>query len=223
MTAAPDPADILATLNTTVEKLQKSARATLPMFAIGILATIIAAGVAVYYIVTLSADLHDARRQLTQSQAALSDAQGKLATVGQSLRQSQEHATSSAAAQTIANAISDVNSSQQSLSAVSSSINSAAARIAAPSSAEAPTGTCRLQVEGVTYIDGGCEIELIQGGSFRIWTVGRTGPSATVVRRGPNGLGSWQPAPSQATVDLGELQRKGACWFNENGQICAWK
>ena len=190
------------------------------MFMIGILATIIAAAIAVYYIVTLSADLRDARQKLDQSQTALSETQGKLAILNGTLRQAQQHAVSPQAAQSIQSALTDVSNSQQSLSAVSSSLNAATARIAPVGP---PQGTCRLVVNGVSYIDGNCEIALQKGGSFQIWTTGRTGPSASVVRQGPFTTGSWQAAPGQPQTDLGQLQRKGACWVNDNNQICAWK
>jgi hypothetical protein len=220
MTDAPDSTAILSTLNESLQRLQRSARRTVPMFVIGILATVIAAGVAVYYIMTLSSDLRDARRKLDQSQTALSETQGKLAILNESLRQAQLHVVSPQAAQSIQSALTDVSSSQQSLTAVSSSLNAATARIAP---AGPPAGTCRLQVNGVSYINGNCEIVLEKGGSFQIWTIGRTGPSASVVRQGTYGLGSWQAGPGQPQIDLGQLQRKGACWENGDNQICAWK
>ena len=220
MSTRSDSAAALSTLNEAVEKLQRSARRTVPMFMIGILATVIAAGIAVYYIVTLSSDLHDARQKLDSSQTALSETQGRLAILNESLRQAQLHTTSPQAAQTIQSALTDVSSSQQSLTAVSSSLNAATARIAPVGP---PVGTCRLAVNGISYIDGNCEISLGKGGNFQIWTVGRTGPSASVVRQGSSSIGSWQAAPGQASVELGQLQRKGACWVNDNGQICAWK
>ena len=223
MSSAPESTAIIATLNETLERLQKSARTTIPMFVVGILATIVAAGVAVYYIMTLSAALHDARHKLEQSQTALSETQGKLATLNETLRRlAQQHVNSPQAAQTIQNAISDVSTSQQSLTAVSSSLNSATTNIT-PTGTETPGPTCKLEVNGVSYITGSCEVALSKGGSFQIWTVGRTGPSASVVRSAGSATGSWQAAPGQASVNLGQLQRKGACWFNENGQICAWK
>jgi hypothetical protein len=190
------------------------------MFVIGILATFIAAGVALYYILTLSADLRDARKKLEQSQTALSETQGKLAILNENLREAQAHAASPQAAQSIQTALTDLSNSQQSLTAVSSSLNAASAKIATPGP---PSGTCRLQVNGVSYINGNCEIELRKGGSFQIWTIGRTGPSASVVRQGTSATGSWQAGPGQPAVDLGQLQRKGACWVNDDNQICAWK
>lgn len=220
MTNAPDSAAILATLNQSVERLQRSSRRSVPMFVVGILATIIAAGVAVYYILTLSADLRDARKKLDQSQTALSETQGKLAILNETLREAQLHAGSPQAAQSIQSALTDVSNSQRSLTAVSSSLNAATASIAAVGP---PVGTCRLQVNGVSYMNGNCEIAVEKGGSFQIWTVGRTGPSASVVRQGDSTTGSWQAGPGQPRVDLGQLQRKGACWVNDNNQICAWK
>ena len=220
MTNAPDSAAVLATLNESVQKLQRSSRRSVPMFVVGILATCIAAGVALFYILTLSSDLRDARLKLDQSQTALSETQGKLAILNESLREAQQHVVSPQAAQSIQSALTDLSNSQQSLTAVSSSLNAANARIAP---AGPPTGTCQLQVNGISYINGNCEIALEKGGSFQIWTVGRTGPSASVVRQGVSTTGSWQAGPGQPQVDLGQLVRKGACWVNDNNQICAWK
>lgn len=221
MSTVPEAA-VLATINDAVEKLQRSTRTTAPMFAIGIIATVVAAAIAVYYILTLSANLRDANRRLQQSQSTVSEMQAKLSAVNHSLQQAQQTVTSPVAQQTIANAISDVSNSQKTLTSVSSSISEATATIA-PEVAQAPIGRCQVEVGGVAYISGPCEIQMQRGGSFQVWTVGRTGASASVVRQDAYGIGSWQAAPGQAAVNVGTLQRRGACWFNTNAQICAWK
>lgn len=220
MTSAPEAADIFVTLNETVQRLQKSTRRTLPVFLIGIAATIAAAGIAVYYIVTLSNDLAAARVQLQQSNAALKMTQSKLARLQDLLRETQQHVTSAGAAATIANAISDLASSQRTLTAASTSIDAAATKI---SPTPPPIGTCRLIANNVTYMNGQCEITIMRGGSFRMSAVGQQGPSASVSRQGAFATGSWQAGPGAPVAQLGPLRRNGACWFNENGQICAWK
>jgi hypothetical protein len=98
------------------------------MFLVGILATIIAAAVAVYYILTLSSDLHEARASLQQSQAALMEARANLAAVNQTLRQAQA-ATPPADAGPITIAIKDVSRSQRDIAAASSSIRVAAEKL----------------------------------------------------------------------------------------------
>jgi hypothetical protein len=72
--AVPETISGFDAINDAVAKLQRSARQTIPMFLVGILATVIAAGVALYYILTLSADLREARHALRDSQAALAGA-----------------------------------------------------------------------------------------------------------------------------------------------------
>ena len=218
----------LDAINDAVDKLQASARRTIPMFLVGILATLIAAGVALFYIMTLSADLREARGALRQSQAALMQARANLAAANVSLRQAQKTVTSPADAGSIAAAISEVSRSQSNITVASTSIKDATAKLNPEigERAESPprqiAGSCRLKVNSVTYLQGNCEIELARGGSFRIYTVGRSGPSAYVRREGPVGIGSWQSAPSQEPVALGELQRSGACWSNGTASICAW-
>lgn len=216
----------LNALGDAVAALQKSARQTIPMFIVGILATLIAAGVALYYILTLSADLREARQALRQSEMALSQARENLADVSRGLQAAQKTKSPPADTSALASAISSVSRSQLDISAAASSIRDAKAKltpaIVAPEEFRQIAGTCRLQVGSVTYLAGNCEIELARGGSFRIYTVGRAGPSAQVRREGPVGNGSWRPAPDREAIGLGELQRHGACWSNDAATICAW-
>ena len=121
---APD----LAALNDAVDKLRRSAGRTIPMFLVGILATVIAAGIAIYYIVSLSSDLHEARASLQQSQAALMEARANLASVNETLKRAGE-ATPSAEAGPIAVAIQDVARSQRDIASASSSISVAAEKL----------------------------------------------------------------------------------------------
>lgn len=127
--AATDAFSSLNDLNDGLLKLQKSARRTIPVFLLGILATLIAAGVALYYILTLSADLREARGALQQSQSALLEARTNLSDVQQALSEARQTAGSLAEATTIAAAISDVSRSQASINTASSSIKTAAAKL----------------------------------------------------------------------------------------------
>ena len=142
--AATDPVANLHALNDGLIKLQKSARRTVPVFLLGILATLIAAGVALYYILTLSADLHDARDALQQSQAALIEARTNLTDVNQALHEAQVKATTAADAKSIATVISDVSRSQASIKSASSSISAAATKLAPP---DVPVKPQRLVAE----------------------------------------------------------------------------
>lgn len=119
----------LTAIEEGLDRLQRSARGTISMFTIGILATLLAAGVAGYYLFTLSADLRDARAALAQSQAALTEARANLAAVNTSLLQAQRSTSSPADASSIATAISDVSRSQASIRTASSSISEASAKL----------------------------------------------------------------------------------------------
>ena len=96
--------------------------------------------------------------------------------------------------------------------------------------AAAPSnGKCLLEVNGETYLDGTCAIEISEGGDFTIG-VSDTNPSkyfAYVTITGKNQAeASWngKEAASHAQEPIaGTLSRKGACWQNKNAKICAWK
>ena len=130
--AVTETATSLATLNKGLVKLQRSARKTIPMFLLGILATIIAAGVALFYILTLSERLRVAEKELKRSQVELVKAHTQLADVNPTLRRAQESAASPAEASSLATAIAAVSRSQASIATASSSINDAAINIQAP-------------------------------------------------------------------------------------------
>jgi hypothetical protein len=75
----------------------------------------------------------------------------------------------------------------------------------------------------MTYIDGMCDFEADSDGSF---TVAAGDYFATVLIDTPNrGAGYWNenPRAQHAHSPLGALRRKGACWSNDQAQICAWK
>lgn len=119
----------LGALNEGLIRLQKSARKTIPMFLIGILATIMAAGIGVYYILTLSADLRDARHALQRSEAALTEARANLAAVSVSLRKAQTAPNSRADRSSIATALADVARSQAVVLSASTSIKDATEKL----------------------------------------------------------------------------------------------
>lgn len=147
MTESFSEAD-LSSIHDRIGRLQASTRRTLPLFLTGILATLVAAGVALYYIVALSGDLKEARASLRQSEAALAAARANLAIANASLHQVQAATSAPSAPSTastsatssnarkIAAAISDVSRSQRDLQSASASIRLAAAKL--PAEAEEP-------------------------------------------------------------------------------------
>ena len=122
----------LERLHESLAGLQNSTKRTLPIFIIGILATLLAAGIALYYILTLSAELNDARIELRQSQAALTDARVKLQRTDRALKEIRDSAGSAGNAARIDAAIASVSASQQELAAASSSLTQATTRLPAP-------------------------------------------------------------------------------------------
>ncbi len=92
--------------------------------------------------------------------------------------------------------------------------------------ASAAPGKCLLVVDGKTYLNGPCPIDLSKDGSFSIGT----GPRATYfayvnVDRPGFATGSWneERGASHAHSDLGRLRRNDACWVNERAIVCAWR
>lgn len=148
----------LDALNAGLAKLQKSARRTVPMFLLGILATLVAAGVALFYILKLSADLRDARAALERSQTALTEARRSLVDVNQALHEAQKGANNSADAKSIATAISDVSRSQAKIRSASTSISNASSTLTELSStaiskpAPAPAGTFEVTETGDGFL-----------------------------------------------------------------------
>lgn len=95
-----------------------------------------------------------------------------------------------------------------------------------PASAAPSLGKCLLRVDGTTYINGPCNIDLMPDGSFSIGADGRSPFFAYVTVLEPGlAQGDWNetPASTHAHSRLGELQRKGACWANRRATVCAWK
>jgi hypothetical protein len=79
---------------------------------------------------------------------------------------------------------------------------------------------CKFVVEGRTYINGQCSLEVDADGSFRIWDNAHT---VYVNVDGSTAEASWNKNPKSlhAYSSLGTLARNGACWGNATTQICA--
>jgi len=98
-----------------------------------------------------------------------------------------------------------------------------------PGVAHAKVGGCTLQVDGRTYLDGPCNIDLESGGSFSIGTGNDRTRSryfayVAVEKDAGTAEGSWNgadPRSTHAHSPLGALRREGACWVNERARVCA--
>jgi len=105
-----------------------------------------------------------------------------------------------------------------------------AALLGGPGVAGAATikGTCILEVGGTRYIDGPCDIDLQDDGSF-IATARDHGEAtyfAYVLLDGKDtATGYWngEPGASHAHTPLGTLARHGGCWQNRDARVCAWR
>lgn len=88
-------------------------------------------------------------------------------------------------------------------------------------------GSCKLNVNGTSYINGECYIEFVdKEGSFYIFqNQNRKGYFAALLRDGPTGNGYWNGSPdsTHAHDELGQLKRNGGCWINDKSSICAYE
>ena len=121
--------DPLESMQEAIAGLQKSSMRSLPVFLIGIIATLVAAGIAIYYIATLSADLKEARQSLRESQSALTQARLSLSRAKSTLVQTQGATGTEANSEQIAAAIAEVSVSQKDLRSASSSLTQATSRL----------------------------------------------------------------------------------------------
>lgn len=98
------------------------------------------------------------------------------------------------------------------------------ATLLASASAWAAPGKCLLVVDGKTYLNGPCPVDIGPGGSA---TIGGGGRYFSVVNPTGEGVakGYWneEPGARHAHSDLGDLRRNGACWTNERAVVCAWR
>jgi hypothetical protein len=88
-------------------------------------------------------------------------------------------------------------------------------------------GECLLNVSGVKYIDGKCDIHLYPGGSFQINGIGKAFHFAMVNLDADKRVATanWNGVvpESHAHEQLGQMTRTGACWGNAEARICAWR
>ena len=100
---------------------------------------------------------------------------------------------------------------------------------AMPSSGRSEEGRCLIAVDGRTFLNSRCNIEIRPGGSF---TVGAGDKSRSkylaqvdVDGSAGSGNGYWNgvEAEGHAHEALGVLKKKGACWLGARAKICAWR
>lgn len=97
----------------------------------------------------------------------------------------------------------------------------------AASAAHAFKGQCVLDVKGVSYINGPCDILIEPGGSFEIDEL-RRGPhyfAQVDMEDDGTASGHWNANRDydHAQTYLGTVVRQGACWTNDTTKICAWR
>ena len=102
----------------------------------------------------------------------------------------------------------------------------------APASTKDPNvtkpGRCLLEVDGVKYISGRCNITFIEKGtgSFEIEEIRKGGfyfAQVLIDSDGARGYWNGERAATHAHNSLGVLERDGACWTNDRARICAWR
>jgi hypothetical protein len=125
----------VADITSGIDDLRRSTRRTLPFFVIGLLATFLAAAVALYYIFSLSADLDAARRELLRTQATLATAEQNLVIARDALKRVNLADATRDNARQITAALFDLDRSQRDVTAASASVRSAGEKIAATSDA----------------------------------------------------------------------------------------
>lgn len=125
-----------------IEKLQRSAKRTLPVFFLGVGATIVAATIAIYFIVSLSSRLSEANAALKLTERRLAAAQQNLAIAQGALQSVSGRGGTGEESLQITAAISDVKRSQLDLKSASAAVRDAASKL--PASAKAGTDTGAL-------------------------------------------------------------------------------
>ncbi len=134
-------ADPIESLQEAIASLQKSSMRSLPVFLIGIVATLVAAAIAIYFIFTLSADLKDTRQALKQSQEGLTAARVSLDKANAALVQTQQSDPTGGGSDQLAAAIAQVSDSQQDLRKVSTSLTEATLKLPVAAAEKDPTLT----------------------------------------------------------------------------------
>jgi hypothetical protein len=91
--------------------------------------------------------------------------------------------------------------------------------------AAAPGDRCLLIVEGKTYLDGACPVDVKPGGNLMVGGGRKITYLATVQPKSAgvaDGFWNQQRGASDARTPLGELRQNGPCWANDRAIVCAW-
>ena len=92
-----------------------------------------------------------------------------------------------------------------------------------PGAAAARSADCLVNVMGKAYIDGSCDLQPGQGGSFRV----QSGAYFALVSVKGKDLAeaNWssERPDSKVLTPLGEVRRSGGCWENPLARVCAWE
>jgi phage gpG-like protein len=84
-------------------------------------------------------------------------------------------------------------------------------------------GRCLLKISGKKFIVGRCWVRLETDGSFQIMSRNES-YFAQLLRLDGKAIGYWNKTvgSSHAHATLGVMTRSGACWKNNEAEICAW-
>ena len=97
--------------------------------------------------------------------------------------------------------------------------------------ASAAEGRCMLQVDGHTYLNGSCNVEIQGDESISIGAADDPSNASKWfayvnldAEHPGTASGAWNGklAESHAGDDLGTLRKQGACWVNSRAKICAF-
>jgi hypothetical protein len=122
-----------------IRRLQRSSRRAVPLTIIGLLATLAAAGVAIYYIFNISAQLAEANRKLEQAEAQVATARQAVAATEAMLRETQVRPQGTRGEATgVEQALASLQTSRQALNSASQSIEQAVETL--PEDTAVPSG-----------------------------------------------------------------------------------
>ena len=175
--------DDLESLHNLTEKLGQSSKAVLPMFALGILATLVGAGIAIFYIFSLSERLEKANVELKRTEAVLDDTNRSLETANRALTQASEQAQTPTPV--LETAIREVSKSQEDLTQATRTVSRAATSLPVQTTQQTAK---RVSISDLTgeWVDGyGTTLRITQNGNaFSFVTQGTPIPGSKEPIRG---------------------------------------
>ncbi|WP_370190760.1 hypothetical protein [Qipengyuania sp.] len=155
--------DDLESLNSLTEKLGRSSRAAIPIFALGIIATLVGSAIAIFYIFSLSDRLEKANVELKRTEAVLEDTNRSLETANRALAQASEQAETPAPV--IETAIREVSKSQVDLTQAKRTVSRAATSLPVQTTQQTAQRVSNNDLTG-EWVDGyGTTLRITQEGS----------------------------------------------------------